>query len=118
MTVIGCIIGLRLGGLPGAVGGCVAGFVAGAAFSFAFAVLRFGLRILWDAFLRISVATSAMVVVLWMLPEERIAAGPWGQIAVSMVVGGIVYGGTLLLLFPGSISGLRDKVATVRRRPA
>ena len=118
VTVLGCIIGLRLGGLPGAVGGCVVGFVAGAAFSFAYAVLRFGLRILWDAFLRISVATSAMVVVLWMLPEERIAAGAWGQIAVSMVVGGIVYGGTLLLLFPGSISGLRDKVATLRRRPA
>jgi O-antigen/teichoic acid export membrane protein len=118
ITVVGCIVGLKTGGLTGAVAGAMVGFVAGALFSFGFAVLHFGMRILWGAILRVALATCAMVLVLWLMPEERMASGPWAQIAIGIFAGGAVYCGTLLLLFPSSLGEVRSRMATLRGRSA
>jgi O-antigen/teichoic acid export membrane protein len=118
VTVVGCIVGLHLGGLVGAVAGTVFGFVTGAAFSFGYAILGFGLQILWDVYLRIGIATAAMSAVLWIMPEERMASAPWTQIAIGIGAGGLVYVTSLLILFPRAIGEMRAKVETLRRRAA
>jgi O-antigen/teichoic acid export membrane protein len=118
ITVVGCIVGLHLSGLPGAVAGAVSGFIVGTAIGFGTAIYGFGLRILWDVHLRIAIATAAMSIVLWIVPEERMASAPWTQIAIGIFAGGFVYLAALLILFPTAIGFLRAKVDTLRRRTA
>ena len=118
VTVAACILGMRWGGLTGAVAGCVIGFIVGALFSFFYAVMRFGLRVLWGSVLRISLATALMMMVLWFLPEQRLAPHPVAQIILSLVLGGAVYGLALLALFPDALGGLRIKLNALRRREA
>lgn len=118
VSVAGCILGLQVAGLPGAVAGTVFGFVTGAAFSFGYAIFGFGLKMLWGVYLRIALATAAMSVVLWILPEERIASAPWRQIAIGICAGGLVYALMLLILFPRAVGELRAKMETLRRRAA
>ncbi|MDK9697211.1 MAG: oligosaccharide flippase family protein [Siculibacillus sp.] len=118
IEALGCIAGSILGltwggtgvsGLVAAVLGCVVGTLVAAMVTLGVAMREYRLRPQWSRWARILAATGTMCAVL--------AAIPWGDgwlaLAGEIVVGVIVYGGALAVLFSSERSFLITKL---RRR--
>ncbi|MCC6919904.1 MAG: polysaccharide biosynthesis C-terminal domain-containing protein [Alphaproteobacteria bacterium] len=106
-TVLCCWIGLRLGGITGAAAGCAVAAVLCTALSFTVANRLFGYHLRLGDLARIAAATTAMALILAVLPAPQGLTGLLAEIAV----GALTYGLAIAALFPAPARLLLGKLS-------
>jgi O-antigen/teichoic acid export membrane protein len=112
VCVVGAWIGLQLGGLAGAVEGCLVASAIGAALCFIYIRQKFDLPLPWADTGRVFLATAIMLIVLILVPWDKLRIGPAVHIALESGLGVLLYGIALVWLNPEYARiGLRQLVA-------
>ena len=112
VCVVGAWIGLQLGGLAGAVEGCLVASAIGAALCFIYIRQKFDFPLPWADTGRVFLATAIMLIVLILVPWDKLRIGPAVHNALESGLGVLLYGIALVWLNPEYARiGLRQLVA-------
>jgi O-antigen/teichoic acid export membrane protein len=104
VTVAACAFGAYTHGIYGAVVGCLAGIVFGLGVGLVICVVRFRLRLPWDAAWRVAVATSAMALTVYLAQAGAPASSSWLALGLQVAAGALVYVASLALLYPQQLA--------------
>jgi O-antigen/teichoic acid export membrane protein len=99
-VIAGAWIGLELGGLAGAVEGCLVASAVGAALCFTYIRQKFDFPLPWADTGRVFLATAIMLIVLILVPWDKLRIGPAVHIALESGLGVLLYAVALVWLNP------------------
>lgn len=114
LALSGAAVGVYHAGVVGAAAGCLAGTLVATAASIVFTIRELGLPAPTAGVLKVLGATSAMVVVLLLLPAAKAPTWLVGQITI----GASIYGVAIVLGFPSLWKTLLSTLSGRRRQSA
>lgn len=113
LATAGTVIGLSYGGLEGAVIGGALGAIASTVVTLVWAVIAHAFTLpVWDS-VKIAGATALMAVSVWLVPGSPTVVG----LVIAIVIGAVVYGSGLALLYPDLRRAGRDMLANIKSLP-
>lgn len=114
IMMVGCALGLWLGGLVGAAVGSLVGTCISTVSGFILAYRVAGFAFPSDDGLRIGVASAVMALVLLLVPWSTLEAAPLVRMIAEALAGAATYTVVICLLYPALIRGARRRLAEVR----
>ena len=108
-VVVFCAIGLHFGGFPGATFGCLAGSALGTVLGFWTGRAMFGMPLPWAHARRIMVASCLMALILSQPLWATVFPAEAHRLFAKIIAGGIIYSGSICLLYPAVVSASLEK---------